>query len=243
MQHGNPSPHDVAQAASRLGRTLSDPEAKGLAAYLGLLETWNRKMNLVGPSHWQEMLTELVADSWHLADLLADLAKCGPGLPPAPVTFDFGAGAGIPGVPLRLFWDAGQYLLIEPRAKRTGFLRQCLAEMRLPGTRVFEGRAEALAGQRADICLSRAFQPWRDFLETARTFWRETGQTASAPSSIDCSDQATTTKGFPGLAILFANDPQPEGPLPEGYSLVTAKAYPCRGKTGYFWVFSPIAAC
>lgn len=252
MQHGNPSPQDVVRVASRLGRELDARESGGLATYLGLLETWNRKMNLVGPSRWPDMLADLVADSWHLADLLRDLgdaedlAKSGssldtaisgpnpdmafpvPGLPSEPVTFDFGAGAGIPGVPLRLFWSAGQYLLVEPRAKRAGFLRQCLAELRLPGTRVFEGRAEALAGQRADICLSRAFQPWRDFLETARGFWRQAGPADGA--------------AFPGLAVVFAGEPQPEGSLPEGYSLVASRPYPCRGKTGYFWVFAPVSA-
>ena len=103
MQQGNPSSRDVAQAASRLGRELTGSQADGLAAYLGLLQTWNRKINLVGPARWPEMLEGLVADSWHLAELLAGLD-----LPPQPVTFDFGAGAGIPGVPLRLFWGAGE---------------------------------------------------------------------------------------------------------------------------------------
>lgn len=227
MQQGNPSPRDVVQAASRLGRKLTEPQALGLATYLGFLETWNRKMNLVGPTRWPEMLESLVADSWHLADMLAGL-----GLPPAPVTFDFGAGAGIPGVPLRLFWGAGEYLLIEPRAKRAGFLRHCLAQLRLPGTTVFEGRSEALAGRKADICLSRAFQPWRDFLETARGFWRQRAADG------DGAGRAT----FTGLAVIFASDPKPDGLLPEGYRLVTAQAYPSRGKTGYFWVFAPISA-
>ena len=223
MQHGNPTPRNVALAASRLGRELTGPQADGLAAYLELLQTWNRKMNLVGPTRWPEMLDSLVADSWHLADLLAGLS-----LPPEPVTFDFGAGAGIPGVPLRLFWDVGQYLLIEPRAKRAGFLRQCLAQLRLPGTTVFEGRSEALAGRCADICLSRAFQPWREFLNTARGFWRPATQ--------------KTGQAFTGLAVVFASDPEPDGPLPEGCRLVVAKAYPSRGKTGYFWVFAPSSA-
>ncbi|MFP5240422.1 MAG: 16S rRNA (guanine(527)-N(7))-methyltransferase RsmG [Acidobacteriota bacterium] len=212
MQQGNPDPRQVAQAAQDLGRTLDETQAQALATYLGLLEKWNARTNLVGPRTWRAMLEELVADSWHLADLLAGLE-----LPENPVTLDFGAGAGIPGVPLRVFWQAGSYVLIEPRAKRVAFLRQCLAMMRLPRTEVFEGRCEAL-GREADVCLSRAFQPWREFLGTAARYARG---------------------GRLPLVVVFSNEETPEAPIPHGYALAQARAYPSRGRTGYCWVFSP----
>lgn len=216
MTTGNPTPENVARAALALGRELTLEQAAGLAAYLGLLESWNRKTNLVGPRAWPEMLTELVADSWHLADLLASLD-----LPDDCVTFDFGAGAGIPGLPLRVFWKTGRYVMIEPRAKRAGFLRQCAAMMRLSDTEVFEGRAEDVR-EKADVCLSRAFQPWREFLETSRLFLR-TGANCGRKSAV----------------VVFSNEAQPEAAAPEGYGAAAATAYPSRGKTGYFWVFAP----
>lgn len=207
------SPDEAAARARTLGRALDPAQARGLAGYLGLLETWNRKMNLVGPATWPEMLDELVADSWVLADLLAEQVA-----PDDPLTLDYGAGAGIPGVPLRLFWKAGRYVLIEPRAKRAGFLRQCLAMLGLACTEVFEGRAESLTlpGGRAaaDVCLSRAFQPWREFLETVRPVF--------GPAS---------------LAVVFANQARPECDPPEGYALRLSRAYPRQGRDGYFWVF------
>jgi len=212
MEHGNPDPRQVAEAAQELGRALDEAQAAALATYLGLLEKWNAKTNLVGPRTWRAMLAELVADSWHLADLLSGLD-----LPPDVVTLDFGAGAGIPGVPLRVFWQAGSYVLVEPRTKRVAFLRQCLAMMRLPRTEVFEGRAEALRRE-ADICLSRAFQPWREFLGTA-------GRHARG--------------GEPPLAVVFSNEAAPDGPVPHGYGLALARAYPSRGRTGYIWIFGP----
>lgn len=207
------SPDEVAARAQALGRTLDPAQARGLSLYLGLLETWNRKMNLVGPGTWPEMLGELVADSWRLADLLGELVAADD-----PLTLDYGAGAGIPGVPLRLFWGAGRYVLIEPRAKRAGFLRQCLAMLSLPATEVFQGRAESLAlpGARAvaDVCLSRAFQPWREFLETVRPVF-----------------------GPRSLAVVFANQPRPEADPPEGYAFRLSRDYPRRDRVGYFWVF------
>lgn len=222
MHAAAPTPEAVACLARTLGRDLDPDQARGLARYLELLETWNRKMNLVGPKAWPEMLAELAADSWRLADLLPELP-----VPPEPLTLDFGAGAGIPGVPLRLFWSCGEYVLVEPRAKRAGFLRQCLAELRLPGTRVFEGRAEDVrrilppGRDGADLCLSRAFKPWREFLETAGRY-RGTG-------------------GPGPLAVVFANRPEPDGPPPPDWTLAWTRAYPSRGGTGFFWVFAPVS--
>ncbi|KAF0232689.1 MAG: hypothetical protein FD177_2286 [Desulfovibrionaceae bacterium] len=216
MTTGNPTPENVARAALALGREQTPEQAAGLAAYLGLLESWNRKTNLVGPRAWPEMLSELVADSWHLADLLESLD-----LPDDCVTFDFGAGAGIPGLPLRVFWKTGRYVMIEPRAKRAGFLRQCAAMMRLTGTEVFEGRAEDVR-EKADVCLSRAFQPWREFLETSRLFLR---------AGADC--------GRKSAVVVFSNEAQPEAAVPEGFGAAAVTTYPSRGKTGYFWVFPP----
>jgi len=242
MATGNPSPSDVADAALGLGRKLTPEQSAGLATYLGLLQTWNRKTNLVGPRVWPHMLSELVADSWHLAELLDELT-----LPGSPVTLDFGAGAGIPGVPLRLFWKKGRYVMIEPRSIRAGFLRQCAAMMRLPGTEVFEGRAEAVRDN-ADVCLSRAFQPWREFLKTALRHGRQTTVEGgkSVPGAVKFASLeepgskagADETAGYP-VVIVFAKEASPDGPVPEGFVLVRSKAYPSRGGVGYFWVFAP----
>ncbi|GFK95003.1 Ribosomal RNA small subunit methyltransferase G [Fundidesulfovibrio magnetotacticus] len=224
MRDDLPDAARTAELARSLGRELDSGQAGGLAAYLGLLQTWNARTNLVGPRRWPEMLTELAADSWWLADLLADLQASG-ALPADPVSLDFGAGAGIPGIPLRLFWGAGRYVLVEPRAKRAGFLRQCTAMLRLKETEVFEGRAEALRRE-ADLCLSRAFMPWRDFLELAAGYGRKGAEGgARAP-----------------LAVVFANDPEPGGDSPAGYGPALVREYHRTGGTGYFWVFSPSMA-
>ncbi len=134
----SPDASQVAAAAARLGRALTDEQAGLLAAYLGLLVKWNSRMNLVGPSAWPEILETLVQDSWHLADLLESLD------PQPAETLDLGAGAGLPGIPLRVFWTSGDYWLVEPRQKRALFMEQAAAHMRLPRTRVVCARMEAL---------------------------------------------------------------------------------------------------
>lgn len=203
-------------AASRdLGRDLSEPQARGLAAYLSQLMRWNKRMNLVGARTWQVALSDLAADSWHLADLLHALP-----LPPEPVTMDLGAGAGLPGLPLRLFWDSGQYLLVELRAKRAVFLRYALEAMQLPRTEVMEGRAEHALARRgpADLVLGRAFLPWREFL-------------ALVEGHVNC------------MALIMANEPPPQADdIPPGWLPYGFHAYPSGRGERYYWVFIPESA-
>ncbi len=169
----------VSKQAATLGRALTVNQSQGLATYLGLLETWNKKMNLVGPKTWPDMLSILITDSWHLADFL-DTLKNDIDLTD-PLSLDLGAGAGIPGVPLRLFWPQGEYVLVEPRSKRAVFLELAVSRLRLARTRVFRGRTEQLEGPvlapdtRATLCLSRAFMPWPEFLQLSSSFLTSTG--------------------------------------------------------------------
>ena len=66
-------------------------------------------------------------------------------LPPRPLALvDIGAGAGIPGLPLRLADPAIAVTLVEARRKRISFLLAAQRELDLGNVAVKEGRAEAL---------------------------------------------------------------------------------------------------
>lgn len=226
--HSGPSPEDVAAQAARLGRVLASSEAGLLAGYLALLGRWRGKANLVGPSDWREILATLVADSWHLADFLAGPAAAF--LPPGdePVLcLDFGAGAGLPGVPLRAFWNRGPYALLEARQKRSIFLGECLARLPLSGLSVAEGRVEAtvppiLAAAPAGtfvLCVSRAFAPWPQFLTICRELVRR-----------------------PMAVLTMTGTPITAGETPPEFVLAAADSYVVAGKPRYLSLFTPSAA-
>jgi 16S rRNA (guanine527-N7)-methyltransferase len=139
-----------------MGFVVADDVCHLLSDYLGLLAKWSRTANLTGPRNPLDILRVLVVDSFYLADYLAGLP-----LPPAPFCADFGAGAGLPGLPLRMIRAEGDYVLVEAREKRAAFMRAFLAAHPLPGTRVYHGRAEAfLRGPaRPELIVSRAFMP------------------------------------------------------------------------------------
>ncbi len=192
-------PSEVTSLARECGFNLSEDAAETLAGYLGLLMQWNRAMNLVGTSTWEQTFRELVPDSLHLARFLDTLD-----LPDAPRCRDLGAGAGLPGIPLRAVWHKGDYLMVEAREKRALFLSTVLARRPLPGTRVFRGRAETLPNgpsERADLILGRAFMPWPALLELARDH---------------------LTPG--GCAVLLLNRPLDPGLL-EGWKLAAEYRY------------------
>lgn len=205
---------DIQEEARGLGLELAPEQAGKLAAYLELLEKWNRLTNLVGPREWRAMFATLVVDSIHLAGFLEGLA-----LPEAPRCLDLGAGAGLPGIPLRVLWERGEYHLVEVREKRITFLRLALGTLKLPGTFVFGGRAEDAAKKLgpADLVLSRAFMPWAELLPMVRPMLAPGGRVA-----------------------ILANEPAPE--LPEAWRLEAEREYDVAGKPRYFWSVLPASS-
>ncbi len=189
-------------------------EAKGvLVEYLTLLMRWNKVMNLVGARHWQECLSNLMVDSFHLAVFLRSL--------PLTATEDFqtldlGAGAGLPGIPLRMAWQEGTYHLIEVREKRALFLGNVLAQIPLPRTHVFRGRAEDFfdkASAPADMIVSRAFMPWEQMLHLVAPALSATGR-----------------------CIFLTLEPAPKAAIQAlGWQVEAEYTYKVHGDTRYFW--------
>ncbi len=157
------TPAFLADCCRKSGFETTPEQASQLSAYLTLLMQWNKVMNLVGARHWRDALDDLVLDSFHLNAFLRSQVL--PALPASPVCWDLGSGAGLPGIPLRILWNEGDYWMVESRDKRTIFLSTVLARSPLAGTHVFHGRAEQfMEGKKADLIVSRAFMPWKELL-------------------------------------------------------------------------------
>ncbi|WP_418764960.1 16S rRNA (guanine(527)-N(7))-methyltransferase RsmG [Mailhella sp.] len=173
-RHDDCSPAVIKTLCEKAGFPLDASQASQLVGYLDLLMRWNKMMNLVGARHWRDALDELILDSFHLAAFLR--SRILPHLPGAPVTWDLGAGAGLPGIPLRIVWQDGSYWMVESRDKRTIFLSTVLARYPLKNTHVFRGRAEQfMEGKQADLIVSRAFMPWKELLSFVRGHLSEGG--------------------------------------------------------------------
>lgn len=126
-----------------LGRPPYNEERERFGKYLNLLLLWNRTHRLTGVRSALDVVHRLFIDSLLFFPLL----------PPArPLKIvDIGAGAGIPGVPLRIVDTRISLTLIEARRKKASFLEALTQEIGIEDTRVFQGRAEAIVNQQKDL--------------------------------------------------------------------------------------------
>ena len=168
----------------KMGFSLTVPQLSALYNYLFLLQKWNQSMNLVGKSAWEDILSELIVDSFHLAKYLNAHAYFAPANIPFGVqnekiysfqyyenehdfeAWDLGAGAGLPAIPLRILWNQGRYTLVEAREKRSLFLNMACTKLGLENTFVCRDRAENfMQNKKAQLIVSRAFMPYDKMLD------------------------------------------------------------------------------
>lgn len=124
------------------------PALPGAVAYARLLAGPGVTRGLIGPAEapriWERHLLNCAA----VAELVPD-DDC--------VLADLGSGAGLPGLVLALMRPNARVVLIEPMARRTEFLRECVEQLGLANVQLVRGRAEDLAGQvEADVVTARA---------------------------------------------------------------------------------------
>ena len=150
-------------ASTALALGLDAAALDGLIAYLQLLRRWNKVYNLTALRDPQEMLTH------HLVDCLAVLPSlrqhaASTGLAGLRV-LDVGSGGGLPGVVLALVHPSWRVSCVDTVSKKTSFIRQVVAELRLPNLTGLHARVEALAPQAGqfDVITSRAFASLADF--------------------------------------------------------------------------------
>ena len=99
------------EVAERRSFDLPEGLAEPLARYIDLLALHNERSNLVGSSDPRRIADEMVLDALELVPLM-------------PVTggtaVDIGSGAGLPGLPLAIWFPTWHFTLVEPRYRRSG---------------------------------------------------------------------------------------------------------------------------
>lgn len=134
-----------------------EKEAK-LNRYLDLLLQFNESMNLIGPMGRVEAMETLIVDS-----LVAAVAR-----PPKGPILDVGTGAGLPGIPLKILYPEQPIDLVEPRQKRSNFLKIASHRLGLSDVGVHRLRIEDFHGEGYDFVISKAFEAPEKWLATAR---------------------------------------------------------------------------
>jgi len=147
----------LAPGLAALGVALPGGGEAKLLEFVALLERWNQAYNLTAVRDLAEMVTK------HLLDSLAVL----PYLHRGPV-LDVGAGAGLPGIPLAVARPELRFTLLDSNGKKTRFMTQAMAALKLANVTVVQSRAEGYRpSEPFATVMSRAFASLGDFLNLA----------------------------------------------------------------------------
>lgn len=129
---------------------LSVDQKQQLRLYLGLLEQWNRRINLSAVRGTADLLRfHFFEGFWAANKFLSESVR----------VVDIGAGAGFPGYPMKLYYRNIGLVLIEKNQKKAIFLQQVARTLQL-AVSVFRGRAEDYGNwDSADMATLRAVRP------------------------------------------------------------------------------------
>jgi 16S rRNA (guanine527-N7)-methyltransferase len=149
----------IQDGAARMALALPDGAVAKCAAYLRLLEKWNRVHNLTAVRETERMVVLHLLDSFsvlpHIDDALSIL--------------DVGSGGGLPGIPIAIARPDLRVTLLDSSTKKATFLEQARAELALTHVEVVCARVEQWhPDQLFDAVVSRAFADLGEFVAQAQ---------------------------------------------------------------------------
>jgi len=143
----------LVSGAGKLGIELDEGQVDLFGRYLEVLDKWAAKINLTAIKGERNRVIKLLVDSLAPAPTIAKMLATRGSLR----VLDLGAGAGLPGVPIKIAVPRIGLVLCESRQKRAAFLKEIVRELGLSDTRVENSRAEEMDGDDMfDVVLARA---------------------------------------------------------------------------------------
>jgi 16S rRNA (guanine527-N7)-methyltransferase len=157
----------LAKSASSLGLRLTTSQLDKFRLYSQELMRWNERFNLTAICEPDQIQLK------HFLDSLTVLLVWKAGASPSVI--DVGAGAGFPGLPLKIVAPQVRLTLVEATSKKVEFLHHIIELLNLEGVTAIHGRAEELAHQPAhrecyDLVLARAVAGMAELLEYTLPF-------------------------------------------------------------------------
>jgi 16S rRNA (guanine527-N7)-methyltransferase len=220
--------------APRYGVRLSDLQRDQFSRYYALLADWSSRMNLIGDTSADVVQRRHFLESIALGGAMREREV----MRPSSNVLDLGAGAGFPGVVLKVVWPGIKLTLIEATAKKTAFLEALVAELQLGDVTVLTGRAETLGHhpdlrEAFDLVVARAVAPLPVLVELALPFARVGGRLVTpkgsrATEEVESAAHALDVLGGRAFAVPFDVPGPPQTVVAVQKLRPTPEAYPRR---------------
>lgn len=154
-----------------LGLSLTARQVELFQAYYDELIDWNRRMNLTAIVNYEEVQIKHFLDSLTVTTAFSKIPS---------TVMDVGAGAGLPGLALKIVRPDIELTLVDSVQKKAVFLNHLVDVLKLDGVQVVAGRAEELAHdsvyrKRFDAVLSRGVARLAVLAELALPFCKVGG--------------------------------------------------------------------
>ena len=134
---------------------LDSAQQQQLLDFVALLDKWNKTYNLTAVRDPADMLGQHILDSLSIRPYLH-----------GDHILDVGTGPGLPGIPLAIAEPSKHFVLLDSNSKKTRFMMQAVAELKLANVKVVHARIEAFTTDQAFTSIvSRAFATLADFIK------------------------------------------------------------------------------
>jgi 16S rRNA (guanine527-N7)-methyltransferase len=169
--------------------SLDDKAVARFASYRDLLVMCNARFNLTAIREPDEIERRLFLDALAMVPTLDRIRQ----VPHATRLVDVGAGAGVPGLALKIARPDLDVTLVDATAKKVAFLHEVIAALELPSIRAIHARAETLGQDPAfrgqfDMATARAVAALPVLLEYVVPLLR-VGGTALLPKGLAIDEE------------------------------------------------------
>lgn len=130
---------------------ISEEESNKLYMYMNLMLEWNKKINLTSITDEEDIIIKHFVDSLSINKYLSKNKN----------VMDVGTGAGFPGIPLKIFNEDIEFILVDSLNKRINFLEEVKQALNINKLELVHSRIEDLAKdikyrEKIDMVVSRA---------------------------------------------------------------------------------------
>ena len=190
----------LVQGCETLGLSLAELQINQLISYVQLLDKWNKVYNLTSVRDPEQMISRHILDSLAVLPYLSGTSL-----------LDVGTGAGLPGIPIAIANSDMIVTLLDSNSKKTRFLQQVKAELKLSNINVVHARVEQAQLNKFATVTARAFSTIDVIIDLAGRHCDDAGSLVLMKGTYPEQELAQKIEGFILKDVVSLDIPNCDG--------------------------------